>query len=122
MRNEHRRATRTGRPPSVSICGNSGSRHAINPDHLIAVGIAKVSEVHLAGGPLAHARRVFDRRAAIRDAGFVPCLGLFGIAHREADRAAIGMAGWLAVDRLGYHENPTIMPIPQPAPGVLDPG
>jgi hypothetical protein len=117
-----REAARKGRPSSVSICGNSGSRHAINPDQFVAVGIAKVGEVHLAGGSLAHARRVFDRRAAIRDAGFVPCLGLFGIAHREADRAAIGMVGRLGVDRLGHHETPAIVRITQPAPGVLDPG
>src|SRR5205823_12872605 len=87
----------------------SRSRHAINPDQLVAVGIAKIGEVHLAGGSLAHARRVFDRRAAIRDTGFVPCFGLFGIAHREADRAGIGMGGRRAVDLLGHHETPAIV-------------
>ena len=61
----------------------------------VAVGIAKVGEIHLPGGPLAHARRVLDRLAAIRDAGIVPCVDLFRAAHRKADRTAIGMAAGL---------------------------
>src|SRR6516225_732384 len=116
------RAARKGAVLSFEISDNSGRRHAIKRTQFVAVGIAQVSEVHLAGGPLAHAGRVFDRRAAIRDTGFVPCLGLLGIAHREADRAAIGMAGRLAIDRLGHHETPAIVRITQPASGVLDAG
>jgi len=104
------------------ISDYSGSRHAIKRAQLVAVGIAEVREIHLAGGPLAHARRVLDRRAAIRDSGFVPRVGLFGIAHREADCAAVGMVGRLAVDGFGHHETPAIVGISQPASGVLNPG
>ena len=84
------RAARKGRPSSVLPRDSSG-RHAMKPDDLVAVGIAQIGEIHLAGGPLADARRVLDRGAAIRNAGIVPRLGLFGVAHRKADRAAIGM-------------------------------
>src|SRR5688572_32294551 len=88
----------------------------------VAIGIAKVREINLTGSALAHARRVFDRRAAIRYPGLMPCLGLFGIAHREANRAAIGSGGRLAVDGFGHHETRAIVRICQPAPGVLDSG
>src|SRR5438105_3259748 len=84
------RAAREGSPRQRLIRDSSGSWHAMERAQFVAIGIAKVREINPTGGALAHARRVFDRRAAIRDPGFVPCLGLFGIAHREADRAAIG--------------------------------
>src|SRR5688572_4603653 len=88
----------------------------------VAIRIAKVREINPTGGALSHARWVFDRRAAIRDPGFVPCLGLFGIAHREAERAPIGSGGRLAVDGFGHHETPAIVRICQPALGVHDAG
>src|ERR1700758_4871417 len=69
-------------------CEVSGSRHAIEPAQFVPVGIAKVSEIQLAGCPLADAGRLLDRGAAIRDPGFVPSGDLFGTAHRETDRAA----------------------------------
>src|SRR6516162_8683631 len=47
----------------------------------VAIGIAKISEICLAGGSPAHARRVLDRGTAIRDAGFVPCVGLCRASH-----------------------------------------
>ena len=80
--------------------GDNSGWHATERAQFVAIGIAKISEIHLPGGSLAHSRRVFDRRAAIRDAGLVPCVGLFGIAHRKADRPAVGGGGRLAVDRL----------------------
>jgi DNA-binding winged helix-turn-helix (wHTH) protein len=46
----------------------------------------------------AHAGRILDRRTAIRDAGFVPRHGHFGVAHQKADRAAVGGTRRLAVD------------------------
>src|SRR5580658_7500149 len=85
-----------------------GSRHAMQPDDLVAVGIAQIGEVHLPGGALADARRVLDRRAAVGDPGLVPSRGLLGAAHHEADRAAIGTAGRLTVDRLRHHEAPAV--------------
>jgi hypothetical protein len=49
------------------------------------------------------------RGAAIGDPGFVPGRGLVRAAHREADRAAIGMAGRLAIaieDPPGMRQGP----------------
>src|SRR5271156_1804107 len=100
------------------ICDNSGW-HAIQRAQFVTIGIAKIGEIHLAGGPLAHPRRVLDRGAAIRNPGFVPCVGLFGIAHCEANCAAVSLASRLAVNRLGHHEKPAIVAVNQPAPGVL---
>jgi hypothetical protein len=102
------------------IRDNSG-RWTINTDQLVAIRISNVGEIDLSrGGPLAHARRVLDRGAAIGNPGFVPGRGLFRAAHREANRAAIGMAGRLAIDRFGDHEAPAIVCVSQPASGVLD--
>ena len=39
---------------------------------LVAIGIAKVSKIHRTRGALANARRVLDRRTAVRKARFVP--------------------------------------------------
>src|SRR5688572_21477682 len=116
------RTAREGSPRQGLIRDNSGSWDAMKGAQFVAIGIAEVREINLTGGALAHARRVFDRCAAIRDPGFVPCLDLFGIAHREADRAAIGSRGRLAVDGFGHHETRAIVRICQPAPGVLDAG
>jgi len=87
----------------------------MNRDHFVAVGIAQISEIHLPGGRLAHPGRVLDRLAAIRDTGFVSCVDLFWTAHREADRAAVGVVGRLAVDGFGHHETPAIVCVGQPA-------
>src|SRR3546814_20527098 len=61
----------------------------------------------------AHARWVFDRGAARGDAGFVPRLGLFGIFHREADRAAVSDRRGFAVDRRADEEQPAVVHIDQ---------
>src|SRR5215469_11618651 len=90
----------------------------MNPDNLVAVGVAQIGEINLPCGPLAEPRRILDRRAAIRTAGLVPCRGLLGAAHDKADGAAIGMACRLAVDRLRHHEAPAIMRVGNPPPGV----
>jgi hypothetical protein len=58
-------------------CGSSGSRHTKKRAQFVAIGIAKVNQIHGTGPTLAHARRVLDRCPAIRDAGFVPGIGLF---------------------------------------------
>src|SRR6516162_1128941 len=84
----------------------SGSWLAIKGAQLVAIGIAKISEICLAGGSPAHTRRVLDRGTAIRDAGFVPCVGLCRASHCEADRAAMGMSS----RRLGIDgETPAIV-------------
>src|SRR5579872_4108162 len=85
----------------------------------MAVGITQISEK---GAIRADARRVLDRRAAIRNAGFVPGFGLRRVLHHKPDRAAIGIAGRLAVDRLGHHETAAIMRVSQPASGILGAG
>src|SRR3546814_1081387 len=56
----------------------------------------------------ANTRRIFDRGAAILDAGLVPCVGLLGAVHRKADRAAVADRRRLAVDRCGDEEQPAI--------------
>src|SRR5207248_11428595 len=87
-----------GRPQWAALLGldwQCSGRLAIKRAQFVAVGIAQISEIHLAGRPLAHAGRVLDGFAAIRDACLVPGLGLVGTAHQKADRAAIGMAGRL---------------------------
>src|SRR5436190_395586 len=116
-----RRAARKG-PPSSVLTGDYSGRLAIKRAQFVAVGIAQISEIHLAGRALAHAGRVLDRFAAIRDTGFVPSLGLVGTAHQEADRTAIGMAGRLAVDRFGHHKASAIMRVGKPSSGVLGGG
>src|SRR5690348_5033015 len=70
----------------LTLTGDNSGRLAIQRAQLVAVGIAQISEIHLAGRALANARRVLDRLAAIRDTGFVPRLGLFGTAHQKPDR------------------------------------
>jgi hypothetical protein len=84
--------------------GSSGSRHAKQRAQFVAIGIAKVSQIHRAGPTLARARWVLDRRPAIRDAGFVPGIGLFWAGHREADRAAVGVRRRLAIDGFTHQE------------------
>src|SRR5438067_1183287 len=93
-----------------------------SPTSSPASGTSEIGRIHLAGGPLAYARRVLDRRAAIGDAGFMPGVDLIRTARREADGAAIRMAGRLAVDRFRHHETPAIVRVSQPASGVLDAG
>jgi hypothetical protein len=89
---------------------------------LVAIGIAKVSKIHWAGTALANARWVLDRLAAVRDSGVVPSGGLFRARHREADSAAVGVAGRLAIDGFAHHEQSAVMQVKQPALGVLPPG
>src|ERR1051326_7743661 len=108
------------RPSSVlTLTGDNSGRLAIQRAQLVAVGIAQISEIHLAGRALANARRILDRLAAIRDTGFVPRLGLFGTAHQKRNRPPIGMAGRLAVDRFGHHEASAVMRVGEPAPGIF---
>ncbi len=64
---------------------------------------------------LAHAGRILDRRAAGGQPGRVPGVDLLGAVEREADRAAVGVGGGLAVDRLGDHEHRTPAAVAQPA-------
>ena len=45
------RTARKGRPSSVLSRGNSGGGHAIKRTQFVAIGIAKISEIHLAGRP-----------------------------------------------------------------------
>src|SRR5207302_4861809 len=96
-----------GRPSSFFCCAISLPG---NPDDLVAIGVTKISEI---SAIWALARRILDRRAAIRNAGLVPRFGLRRILHDKADRAAIGVAGRLAVDGLGHHEAPAIVRIGQ---------
>jgi hypothetical protein len=111
---------RPARRPLLFVIRDDSGRWTINTDQLVAVRISNVGEIDLSSGPLAHAGRVLDRGAAIGDPGFVPGRGLVRAAHREADRAAIGMAGRLAIDRFRHHEAPAIVRVSQPASGVLD--
>src|ERR1700721_2246479 len=53
----------TGKDPTCAR-PNLRRRHAIKRAQLVAVGIAKISKIHLAGSALADAGRVLDRRAA----------------------------------------------------------
>src|SRR6202048_5463371 len=61
-----------------------------NPDELVAIGVTKISEI---SAIWALAGWILDRRAAIRNAGFVPRFGLRRILHDKADRAPIGGGG-----------------------------
>src|SRR5205814_10326298 len=87
-----------------------------NPDELVTIGVTKISEI---SAIWALAGRILDRCAAIRNAGFVPRFGLRRILHDKADRAAIGVAGRLAIDGLGDHETAAIVRIGQSASRVL---
>src|SRR6478672_13181464 len=82
----------------------------------VAVRIAKVSEIR---PTWANTGRIFDGCAAIRHPGFVPGVGLFGTCHCEADRAAVGVRGCLAIDRFAHHEPSAVMHVDQPASGIL---
>jgi hypothetical protein len=54
--------------------------------------VAQIGEMELAvGGVFAHARRVFDHRAAGGNARLVPGIGLRWILAGKADGAALGM-------------------------------
>src|SRR5882672_1943312 len=97
--------------------GKSGG--TTNRAQFVAIGIAEIGEI---GPAWANAGRIFGGCAAIRDAGRVPRVALFGIAHREADSAAVGTGCRLAVDGLGHHQAPAIMRVTQPAFGVLSAG
>src|SRR6266404_5432334 len=90
-----------------------------NPDELVTIGVTEISEI---SAIWAHARRILDRRAAIRDAGFVPRFGLRRILHHKPDRTAVSLAGRLAVNRLGHHEPAAIVRVSQSASGVLSAG
>ena len=72
------RTARKGRPSSVLSRGNSGGGHAIKRTQFVAIGIAKISEINLTGGPLAHARRVLDRRAAFPTPALCDASACFG--------------------------------------------
>src|SRR5207302_4649639 len=102
-----------GRPSSFFCCAISLPS---NPDELVAIGVTKISEISTIW---ALARRILDRRAAIRNAGFVPRFGLRRILHDKADCAAIGVAGRLAIDGLGDHETAAIVRVGQAASRVL---
>jgi hypothetical protein len=58
---------------------------------LVAVRVAQIGEIELRAAAFAHARRIFDRRAAGRDARLVPGIGLRRILAGKADGAALGM-------------------------------
>src|SRR5204863_6610863 len=103
-------------PPQFLCCTMRWSSLPGNRDDLVAVGVTKISEI---SAIWALARRILDRRAAIRNTGFVPRFGLRRILHDKADSAAIGVAGRLAVDGLGDHETAAIVRVGQPASRVL---
>ena len=67
--------------------------HPLQGADLVAVGVAQIGEVELAGFAFAHARRVFAGFAAVGDAGGVPGIALIGRLYGEADRAAVRVAG-----------------------------
>src|SRR6185312_2488456 len=73
-------------------------RHAMQGAELVAVRIAQIGEIELAHPTLAHARRVFDRGAAIGDAGVVPGFRLVARGGCEADGGAVCARRALAVD------------------------
>ena len=52
-----------------------GSAHPVQRAQLVAVGVAQISQIHLAHTAFAHAGRLFTGRAAIGDAGRVPRIG-----------------------------------------------
>ena len=85
----------------------------------VAIRIAKVSEIR---PTWANTGRIFDGGAAIRHSGFVPGVGLLGTSCCEANRAAVGMSGWLPINRLGHQKQPTIVGVNQPPLFVLPPG
>src|SRR5262245_6371487 len=117
----HARPTgpRYARPEDQLLCRastiKSGSLPG-NPDNLVAIGVAKISEI---SAIWALAGRILDRRAAIRNAGFVPRFGLRRILHDKADCAAIGVAGRLAIDGFADHETAAIVRVRQAASRVL---
>src|SRR5436190_9565713 len=82
----------------------------MKPAELVAVGIAKISKIELPEGTLTIAGRIaaVTGAAACFDAALVPGVDLFRAVEVEPDRAAIGMAGCLSVDRLRDHENGTV--------------
>ena len=86
---------------------------------LVAIGVAEIGQVH---GAAAYARRVFDGLAAGGHAGFVPGVHLFGAVHGDADGAAVGVGGRLAVDGLGDDVAAAIVAVDHPPlGGVLGP-
>ena len=99
-----------GRPFSILARGNVRSPLSGNRDDLVTIGVTKIGKI---SAVRAHARRILDRRTAIRNAGVVPRLGHFGIAHHKADRAAVGGTRRLAVDGFGDHET-SVMPFGEP--------
>src|ERR1700730_7715968 len=103
---------------SLSLCDKVRQLPS-NPDELVAIGVTKISEI---SAIWALAGRILDRRAAIRNAGFVPCFGLRRILHHKTDRAAVGLAGRLALNWLGHHEPAAIVRVSQSASGVLSAG
>ena len=103
-------------PPQFSYAKRSGSLPS-NSDDLVAIGVTKISEI---SSIWALARRILDRRAAIRNAGLVPRFGLRRILHDKADCAAIGVAGRLAINGLADHETAAIVRISHAASSVLN--
>src|SRR5690606_28175893 len=77
---------------------------AVQGADLVAGRVAQIGQVQLAEGPLAQTRRVLDGAPAGRHPGVVEGVDRLGRPGREADGAAVGVAGRLAVDRLADGE------------------
>src|SRR5829696_8388889 len=96
----------------------SSPRHPVQRAQLVAVGVAQIGEVERAERALAAAGRVLAGGASTRRPGLVPGLDLFRPVHGKPDRAAIGAAGRLPVDRLRHHEGGALVQVGQAALGV----
>src|SRR5215831_18840420 len=79
-------------------------RDPVHRADLVAVGIAQIGEVELAGRAFANAGRVFAGGGAVGEACRMPSIRLFRRVGEEADGAAIGGGRGLAVDRLRHRE------------------
>src|SRR5207237_447765 len=88
----------------------SSLRRPVKSAKLVAVRIAQISQIELAERILAIARRILTGGAARFDAALVPRVHLFGCVEVKADRAAVGVASRLAVDRPGDHEDRALVP------------
>src|SRR3954470_13425762 len=77
----------------------------MQPAELVAVRIAKISEIELAECVLPEARGILDRCPACFDAALMPGVNLFWTVEAEPNRPAIGTARRLAIDRLADHEH-----------------
>jgi len=94
---------------------NINRPHEFQGAEFIAVRVAQIGEIDAAlGAVIADARRVFDRNAAICEAGRVPFIALFGAFDGKADGDAVAGVRRFFIERFPDDKKHTI-PLPEPA-------